>query len=165
MQRRSLLALLPLVLPLASPILAADSKPLGAPTVDTTALVAPAPAGSATDDVHRQLADAQDKLSTALRSYTVLMDENSQLKDAAEKDAAEKSALAAKLESAQDTIAALRVQAAMAVQVETLRTEVRQLQDQIAALSAENARLKLRAALAGPPPAGGMPVPTRPGQQ
>ncbi len=97
MQKPSFLALLPFVLPLASPLIAADPTP--------PAAVASSPAS---DDVHKQLADVKDELSTALRSYSLLQDENSQLKEAAEKDAGDKAVLAAKLDNrAQDTIASL----------------------------------------------------------
>jgi hypothetical protein len=165
MPKYSLLAFLPLVLPFASPGLAADSTPPGAAAASVAAPAAVPPGSPSVDDAHKQLADAKDELATALRSYSLLQDENNQLKDAAEKNAGDKAVLAAKFDNAQDTIASLKVAAAAAVQVDTLRTQVRQLQDQVAAMSAENERLKLRLALAGRPPGGGMPVPTRPDQQ
>ena len=152
MQKRRLLPLLALALPLSAPRLSADAPPSAVQ------------ASPSADDLNKQLADTQDKLSTALRSYSLLQDENAQLKDAAEKGAADKAVLAEQLDSAKKTIAALRIEAAAATEVETLKTRLRQSQDQIAALVAENTRLKIRLSLATRPPSGGMPVPTRPAQ-
>jgi len=156
MPKRLRLALLPCVLSVALPFFAASAA-----LADDTA--APQ-GGSATDDLQKQLADTRDQLSTALHSFSLLHDENTQLKEDAEKDAADKAALAAQIDSAQRTIAGLTLQAAAATQLEMLRAQLRQSQDQIAAMAAENAKLKLRLALLGPPPAGGMSVPTRPAQ-
>jgi len=114
-------------------------------------------------DLQRQLSDAQDKLSTALHSFSLQQDQLGQLKADADKSAAEKSALAAQLDSANATISGLRLQAAAATQVDALRSQLRQTQDELAALSAENAQLKTSLALAGPSPAGGNASPTRPG--
>jgi chromosome segregation ATPase len=152
--------LLPLLLPLASPLVAAGDAPAG--DADTAA-AAPAAAPSVAD-LQKQLADVQDQLSTALHSFSLLHDENTQLKADADQAAADKAALATQVDSAQHTIAALTVEAAAANQLAILRAQLRQAQDQIAALVAENSRLKVRLSLAGAPPAGGMPVPTRPAQ-
>jgi nucleoid-associated protein YgaU len=120
------------------------------------AFAADAPSDSA--DLQRQLSDAQDKLSTALRSYSLLQDEVNQLKSDADKGTAEKAALATELDAAKTTISELRVQAAMAAQVDVLRNQLRQTQDELAALASENAQLRARLALAGGPAS-----PTRPG--
>jgi septal ring factor EnvC (AmiA/AmiB activator) len=108
------LRLLPLTFALCTPVLAADAPKQAAPAAPP--------------------AQADDALATALRSYYLLQQENSQLKDSLGKE------------------------------VDTLRAQLRQAQDQIAALSAENASLKIRLALSGPPPAGHLSVPTRPVQ-
>ena len=125
------------------------------------AFAADAPQDSA--DLQRQLSDAQDKLSTALHSYSLLQDEVNQLKADADKGAAEKTALTAQLDAANATIGGLRVQAAEATQVDALRSQLRQTQNELAALASENAQLKTRMALAGSSPAGGRASPTRPG--
>lgn len=125
------------------------------------AFAADAPPDSA--DLQKQLADAQDKLSTSLRSYSLLQDQVSQLKADADKSALEKSALATELDAANTTISGLRAQAAEATQVDSLRGQLRQTQDALAALASENAQLRTRLALAGPSPAGASASPTRPG--
>ncbi len=119
---------------------------------------APAPAAAAQDDT-------QDRLATALRSFSIVQDENNQLKDAAAKDASDRAGLAAQLDSARHDIDILKAQAAVATKVANLQLQVRQLQEQIASLVAENADLKFRLAAAGPRPSSGTSVPTRPSQQ
>lgn len=98
----------------------------------------------------RELADARDQLSTALRSFSLLQDENRQLKE-------ETGAGAAKLAEAQAEIAALKAQVPLAAQADKLRTQVHQLQDQCAALAEEVLRLKTRLALAAPLPGAAAP--------
>ena len=114
-------------------------------------------------DLQKQLADVQDKLSTSLNSYSLLQDQVSQLKADADKSALEKSALATELDAANTTIGGLRAQAAEATQVDSLRGQLRQTQDALAALASENAQLRTRLALAAPSPAGANASPTRPG--
>ena len=123
---------------------------------------APAPAGP-DEETKRQLADSQDKLSMALHSYALLQDENAQLKAQISKDDSDKAALAAQLDGAQASLTALKAQAALADQIDPLRTQLRQSQDEVAALATENQALRTRAALAGPIGAGFRPSPTRPG--
>jgi septal ring factor EnvC (AmiA/AmiB activator) len=101
--------LLGLFLALAAPALAGDPAP-SPPTA--------VPAETSDADLKQQLADAQDKLATALHSYTLLDDANTRLK------------------------------AGFA----PLQERVRQLQDQVADLAAENARLRTRLALLAPLP-------------
>lgn len=110
--------LLCLFLALAATALAADPAP-------SPPAAAPAPAEASDADLKQQLADAQDKLATALHSYTLLDDANTRLK------------------------------AGFA----PLQERVRQLQDQVADLAAENARLRTRLALLAPLP--GSPAPAR----
>ena len=90
--------------------------------------------------------DTQAKLATALRSFTLLQNENDQLKAESEKIAAEKSAIEAQL-------AVTRSAVPLAAQVQGLRDQLRQTQAQAAAIAAENANLKTRLALTGPTPA------------
>jgi nucleoid-associated protein YgaU len=116
-----------------------------------------------TADLQKQLADVQDKLSTSLHSYSLLQDQVSQLKADADKSAIEKSALATELDAANSTISGLRAQAAEATQVDSLRVQLRQTQDALAALASENAQLRTRLALAGSSTAGANASPTRPG--
>jgi predicted RNase H-like nuclease (RuvC/YqgF family) len=160
MQMKVALRLLPLALSFTVPVLAAD-KPADAPSPAAAAPAAPA----AGDDLQRQLADAKDQLATSLRSYTVLMDENAQLKQAADKSASDIASLTAQLASAREAIAALTAQASAGREAEGLKTRLRQAQDEIASLAAEISRLKLRLALQSRPPVGGLPAPTRPAGQ
>ena len=85
-------------------------------------------------------------MAVVLRSYTLLQEENDQLKAAAEKNAAEKTALSAQLSVAKDALPA-------AAQVAGLREQLRQTQDQLAAMSLENNALKTRLATLPPGPA------------
>jgi nucleoid-associated protein YgaU len=102
------------------------------------------------DDLQRQLAaakaapataqaDADARLATALRSYSLLQSENDALKADARKAAADKAALETQLDPG--------------------HAQVRELQAQATALAAENAQLKTRLALVPPPAA---TAPTRP---
>ena len=123
---------------------------------------APAPAPSESDTA-KQLADVQDKLATSLRSYTVVGDENTELKATVEKLTADNASLSQQLEAAKASIASLQVQAAATSQIEPLRTQVRQAQDELSRLAAENEQLRTRAALQAPGPGSQKPAPTRPG--
>ena len=95
-----------------------------------------APAGT---DSSSQLADVQDKLATALRSFTVVQDQNAQLNASLDKANADNLSLSQQLEAAKSSIASLQVQAAATSQIEPLQTEVRQAQDEASQLAAENA--------------------------
>jgi nucleoid-associated protein YgaU len=125
------------------------------------AFAADAPPDNA--DLQKQLSDTQDKLSTSLHSYSLLQDEVSQQKADADKNTADKAALAAQLDAANSTITGLKAQAAEATQVDSLRLQLRQTQDELASLASENSQLKTRMALAGPSPGGGPAAPMRPG--
>jgi chromosome segregation ATPase len=119
------------------------------------AFAADAPASSppsdsaGADDVaslKQQLAETRDELATALHSFEVVQDENHQLKADAEKSAAQ-------IDQDQQAITSLKAQVPPAGQVETLRLQVHELQDQSAALAAEVYHLKTELALASNPPA------------
>ena len=151
MLKHLLISGLPLALVLGGP--ARADPPAGA---DSAAAVSSA-------DLAKQLADVQDKLGTALHSYSLLQDENSQLKAGAESAAAEKTSLTAQLEADQHAIETLKGQAAVATQVDALRTQLRQAQNEVAARAEENAQLKTQLALAGAAPGSAGAAPTRPG--
>jgi nucleoid-associated protein YgaU len=119
---------------------------------------APADAGSA------QLGDVQDKLATALRSYSLLQDEDAQLKASLDKANADNLSLTQQIEAAKASIAALQVQAAATSQIAPLQTEVRQAQDEASQLAAENASLQTRLELQAPAPGSKGSVPMRPAQ-
>jgi nucleoid-associated protein YgaU len=135
-----------------------------APAAPDAAPPTPAVASPASDSA-KQLADVEDKLATALHSYALLQDDNAQLKSAAEAAAADKAGLAAQLDAAQRTIESLKAQAAVATQVDGLRDQLRQAQNEQAALAEENAQLRTRLALAGPVPGSLALAPTRPGAE
>jgi LysM repeat protein len=124
--------------------------------------VAPAPpapeAGAA-----GQLADAQDKLATSLRSFTVVQDENSQLKASLDKLTGDNTSLGQQLDAAKASIATLQAQAALTSQIEPLRNELRQAQDENNQLATENEALKTRLAVQAPGPGAARPMPMRPG--
>lgn len=108
---------------------------------------APAPA----PDSAAKVSDTDAKLEAALRSYSLLQAENDRLKADAAQTAASAQASAAK--SAGES----------AAQLSALFDELRQTKAQVTALSAENAQLKTRLALAGPPPGSTLASPSRPG--
>lgn len=110
----------------------------------------PAPAAPA-PDVTGRLADTESKLSTVLRSYSLLQEENDRLKSEA----------ARTVESAQATNA--RTAADAAAQISALFDELRQAKAQVTSLSADNAQLKTRFALVGAPPGSTLASPMRPG--
>jgi nucleoid-associated protein YgaU len=122
---------------------------------------APAPASS---DTAQQVADAQDKLATSLRSFSVLQDENTGLKAQLDKLTADNAAFAQQLDGAHATIASLQVQAATTSQIDPLRTELRQAQDETSRLAAENEQLRTRLVIQAPGPGATRPAPQRPGQ-
>lgn len=124
-----------------------------------TAVAAPAPDGAP------QLSEVQDKLATALRSFSVIQNENSDLKAAVEKLTAEKADLQQQLDSGKTTMATLQVQANLTSQIVPLRNELRQAQDETSRLANENERLRNRIALQGPAPGGQGALPTRPGAE
>jgi len=128
----------------------------------------PAAAAPADSDSAKQLADAQDKLAISLRSFSVIQDENTQLKASLDKANADGASLGQQLEAARASIAALQAQVAstsqVAAQVDPLRSELRQSQDEASRLAIENAQFRTRLALQSPGPGATRPSPTRPGQ-
>jgi nucleoid-associated protein YgaU len=104
------------------------------------------------DDLKKQLATSEDKLATTLHSYSLLQQElektKTDLTAAAQKDQA-----------------TLR-QAATSAATEAvgLRDQLRQAQSTTAQLAEENAQLKTRLVLLGPPPAPVLASPTRAGE-
>jgi len=137
----------------------------------------------------RQLADAEMKLATSLRSYSLLQQELDQAKAAsgersAEAEAkattaqAEASSLRTQLETAQADLRE-RNQAIEAMQKEqtqirqnaiaqgldntNLRDQLRQTQAQLGLVIEENAQFRTRIAVNTPPPSSTMAMPTRPG--
>jgi chemotaxis protein MotB len=97
------------------------------------------------------LAEVQDRLSTVLRSYTLLQQENDHLKADADR-ALEKERTSASQAASQ-----------AAAQTSALFDELRQTKAQAAALATENSQLKTKLALASPPPGSLLASPTRPG--
>ncbi len=123
---------------------------------------AAAPAGdSATAS---QLSDTQDKLATALRSFTVVQDENAQLTASLDKANSDIAALNDQLGAARSTIATLQAQAALTSQIEPLRSELRHSQDEVSRLALENEQLRVRLSLQSPVPGSMKPAPMRPEQ-
>ena len=77
------------------------------------------------DQAKKDLADTQDKLSMSLHSYSLLQDENAQLKAQIAKDDSDKANAAAQLDAANSSIASLKVQAEIATtKVDSLRTQI-----------------------------------------
>ncbi len=126
---------------------------------------APAPAAvPASSDSAQQLADVQDKLATSLRSFSVVQDENSSLRAQLDKVTSDNVTFSQQLDAAHASIAALQVQAAATAQIEPLRTELRQAQDETSRLSLENAELRTHIAIQSPGPGAARPMPQRPSQ-
>jgi regulator of replication initiation timing len=121
----------------------------------------PAPASS---DSSQQLADVQEKLATALRSFSVLQDENADLKSQLDKITSDNATFSQQLDAARASNATLQVQAAATSQIDPLRNEVRQAQDEIGRLASENEQLRNRLAIQSPGPGAARPMPQRPSQ-
>lgn len=110
------------------------------------------------------VADLQDKLATSLRSFSVVQDENTQLKASVDKLTSDNASLSQQLDAAKASIASLQVQAAATAQIEPLRTELRQAQDETSRLASENSQLRTRLAIQSPGPGSSKPTPMRPAQ-
>jgi nucleoid-associated protein YgaU len=136
---------------------------------------APAPAvasGASAEEAKKQLAEIEARLTTALRSYSMLQQELDQTRETAAKTET-------KLATAQAEAAALRTQVDalnpngkemillrqasinVATEAVELRDQLRQAQGSVAQLAEENAQLKTRLALLGPPPAPMLASPAR----
>lgn len=128
---------------------------------------APAAASSPHDDLVAERDRLASNLSTALRSYTLLRDENDRLKTALDSAQSEKAALEQRLADAETHIKTLSEQlkrvSATASEADLLREQARQTQAQAAALAEENNQLKTRLALLAPPPGSTLASPNRPG--
>ena len=138
--------------------------------LDATKAQAPkaeAAAPAADSDAAKQ-ADLQDKLAMSLRSFSVVQDENAQVKASLDKANSDNASLTAQLDSARASIASLQAQAAAAApvtaQVDPLRSELRHAQDEAGRLAVENSQLRTRLALQSPSPGSSRPAPMRPGQ-
>jgi nucleoid-associated protein YgaU len=138
------------------------------------ATAAPAPATASTPatspdstDLQQQAADAEDKLNMSLRAYTLLQNENDQLKDTLAKTTDDKNSLASQLDEAKhladdrqaainqqtQLIASLQGAAATdAKDIAALHDQLRQMQNLVAQLAAENSDLKTRLVLDAPSP-------------
>lgn len=120
----------------------------------------------APDSAAEKLIQTEDKLATALRSYSLLRDENDSLKTNSENASAERIALGSQLEAAQSSIASLNDQLAsanvLAAQASALQMQLRQTQNQLASVSNDNNQLRGRLAAVLPSPSL-LASPTRPG--
>jgi nucleoid-associated protein YgaU len=136
-----------------------------------TAAPAPAPtppaASPESPDLQKQAADAEDKLNMSLRAYTLLQNEDDQLKDTLAKTTDEKNSLAAQLDDTKhladdrqatinqqvQLVASLQAAAATdAKNIGALHDQLRQMQNLVSQLAAENAELKTRLVLDAPSP-------------
>ncbi len=147
---------------------AAASLTAQTPASDSPASTpAPVPAAAEVPAESVRLAETQDKLSTALRSFSLVQKENDRLLADSRRLTEINTSLVAQLAEARAQITALQEQlattSATAAQVEILRTQLRQTQDQINALTAENTELRTRLAITSAPPGSTLGVPTRPG--
>lgn len=104
-------------------------------------------------DLSARVAELEDRLSTTLRSFSLLQAENDRLKTDA--DHAVTTAHDAAAKNASES----------AAQLSALFDELRQTKAQVSVLALENAGLKTRAALSGPPPGTTLASPSRPGAQ
>ncbi len=139
-------------------------KQLDATKAEAPKAVEAPPAAAPDTDAAKQAADLQDKLTVSLRSFSVLQDENAQLKASMEKSASDNASLSQQLEAAKASIASLQVQAAATAQIDPLRTELRQSQDETVRLATENQQYRTRLAVQSTGPNSSRPAPTRPGQ-
>jgi nucleoid-associated protein YgaU len=146
---------------LAQKLAQAQAAPAPAP--------APTPPATSSDssDFQKEAADAQDKLNMSLRAYTLLQNESDTLKDTLAKTTDEKSSLAAQLDDAKhladdrqtalnqqaQLVASLQAAAATdAKNIDALHDQLRQMQNLVSQLAAENAELKTRLVLDAPSP-------------
>jgi nucleoid-associated protein YgaU len=134
-----------------------------------TAAPAPTPPAASPEspDLQKEAADAEDKLNMSLRAYTLLQNENADLKDNLTKTTDEKNSLAAQLDDAKhladDRQTALNQQAQLTASLQAgadtdaktigaLHDQLRQMQNLVSQLAAENAELKTRLVLDAPSP-------------
>jgi nucleoid-associated protein YgaU len=155
---------------LAQKLAKAQATPPTAPTPEPTA-----PATSPeSPDLQKQAAEAEDKLNMSLRAYTLLQNENDQLKDTLAKTTDEKNSLGAQLDDSKHTaddrqatinqqvqlVASLQAAAATdAKNIAALHDQLRQMQNLVSQLASENSELKTRLVLDAPSPSS--PAPAR----
>lgn len=146
--------------------LAAQTPPATTPATNDTDPAPAAPAPSPAPEA-RQLAETEEKLAMALRSFRLIQDENDRHLKEISRLTDEGTALNAQLADAHGQIKALQDQlaavSATAAQVDVLRLQLRQTQDQLNALTLENNELRNRLAIISAPPGSVLSVPTRPG--
>jgi nucleoid-associated protein YgaU len=128
------------------------------------------PAKAATEAATAAVAPAQDtaeaKLEVALRSFAVVREENDRLLAAQEKQGQENAAtearLSAQVAGLESQVAALKGAVPLAAQAAALREQLRQTQDQLAAVSLENHQLKTQLSLGAPAPGTVLAAPASP---
>ncbi len=144
--------------------LVAQTPPSATPAADDTD---PAPAAPAAQAEIPKLTDTEEKLAMALRSFRLLQDENDRNQKEIRRLSDAGTGLNAQLADAHTQIKGLQDQlttvSAVAAQVDILRTQLRQTQDQLNALILENNELRNRLAITSAPPGSVLSVPTRPG--
>jgi nucleoid-associated protein YgaU len=150
------------------------SQKLAQAQAAAAATPAPTPPAAAPEspDLQKQAADAEDKLNMSLRAYTLLQNENDQLKDTLAKTTDEKNALAAQLDDAKHTaddrqttigqqvqlVASLQAAAATDEKnIAALHDQLRQMQNLVSQLAGENSDLKTRLVLDAPSPSASAP--------
>lgn len=152
---------------LSSELSAARSAAAEAAVASLTTPAASDIAAPAAELTPQQFAEIESKLSTALRSYSLLQTENDQLKTTADQLAADKLSLENQLAASTGHASALNDQLttanATARLVDSLRTQLRQTQDQLNAVISEYSALRTRTAAGAPSPTSVLAVPTRPG--
>lgn len=165
-----------------------ESKPEAKAATEQQATT-PAGSATATNDQQKALEDAEMKLATALRSYTILQKEYDEYRSSASKNAVASDAKLASLqseidslkqqldkaksdfadkntsaESLQEEIRNLRAAAInQGMELNTLRDQNRQLLANNAQLTEENVQYRTKLALQAPSGASGRPAPLRPG--
>jgi nucleoid-associated protein YgaU len=139
----------------------------------TAATPAPTVAGDAsTEEAKKQLAEIEARLTTALHSYSMLQQELDQTHEAAAKTETKFAASQAEAAALRTQVDALNPngnemvllrQASInaATEAVELRDQLRQAQGSVAQLAEENAQLRTRLALLGPPPAPMLASPAR----
>ncbi|HRE84586.1 MAG TPA: hypothetical protein PLN52_26325, partial [Opitutaceae bacterium] len=126
-----------------------------------------AQAAAQMETVTRQLADAESKLSAALRSYSLQRDELEASQKAQEDLRSAQAALNDKIalltQEKQTLTSELAASAPALAETATIKEQLRQTQAQAAAQALELNQLKTRLALNAPAPGSLYPSPTRPG--
>jgi len=142
---------------------AAESRPALTASPAGTAPAEPSPAEQ---NLQSQLTDTQEKLATALRSYTLLEQELNQTRTERGSGGGGSATLRGQtvaLGAAQQEAAQARQVGAIATdEVAALREQLRQTQGEIARLAEENAHFRTKLALQPAPPSTTLSAPLRP---